>query len=398
MRISAYIPAKPFLRWLLIAMMAPAFSALAQERASEPEPGKAVTAPLVIAPPPALTGSPAARQAAAEPKKPLPHIALLLPLASRTFGRVADAVKQGFVAGAEADGRNAAPYRIYTTDDESVSLAAQYRRALADGAAAIIGGVTRDGANSVARESRLLPTLALNAPIVATDNELPERFYYISLSLDLEAKLVARMASGEGLRSVAIVVANNPLAKRIQESFEKEWLRLGGEIAATISFGSAADDATRVATAMEKLGARVSVVFLAADPASARTIRPYLPTGMPVFATSHTVNPRAEAIANLDLESVRFLEMPWFAEPDHPAVMAYAKPAQALAVEYERLYALGIDAWRLGQLIFKSGNTINLPPLDGVTGRISLDGHQLGRALSSVEVRDGKSQLYRAMQ
>ena len=90
--------------------------------------------------------------------------------------------------------------------------------------------------------------------------------------------------------------------------------------------------------------------------------------------------------------------MPWFAEPDHPAVMAYAKPAQALAVEYERLYALGIDAWRLGQLIFKSGNAINLPPLDGVTGRISLDGHQLGRALSSVEVRDGKSQLYRAMQ
>jgi outer membrane PBP1 activator LpoA protein len=116
---------------------------------------------------------------------------------------------------------------------------------------------------------------------------------------------------------------------------------------------------------------------------------------MPVFATSHSVDPRAEAVANLDLDNVRFLEMPWFAEQDHPAVMAYAKPAQPMPAELERLYALGIDAWRLGQLITKNDNTRNLPPLDGVTGRITFDGHQLVRALSSVEIRDGRSQLFR---
>ena len=87
--------------------------------------------------------------------------------------------------------------------------------------------------------------------------------------------------------------------------------------------------------------------------------------------------------------------MPWFAELDYPAVMAYAKPAQTLPVEYERLYALGIDAWRLGQLIVKADNARNLPSLDGVTGRITLEGHQLTRALSSVEMRNGRSQLYR---
>ena len=357
-----------------------------------------MTAPLVMTPPPAVTGSAAALQPAKEPDKPLRHIALLLPLASKTFGKVADALKLGFVAGAEADGKNASPYRIYTADDEGASLAVQYRKAVADGAAAIIGGVTRDGATTIARESRFLPTLALNAPVGSTDNELPERFFYISLSLDDEARLVARMASGEGLHSLVIVVTNSPLAKRVQESFEKEWLRLGGEIVANILFGNAASDATRVATAMEKLGTRVDAVFLAADPASARMIRPYLPMGKPVFATSHTVDPRAEAIANLDLDNVRFLEMPWFAEPDHPAVMAYPKPVQALAVEYERLYALGIDAWRLSQLIFKGGNARDLPPLDGVTGRITLDGHQLTRLPSSVEVRDGKSQLYRPVE
>ena len=401
---------------IAFAITAPAFSALAQERASIPEPARAVTTPLA-APVPVQASTPSttnsietqkdgsnARQTAPakEPEKPVAHIALLVPLASKTLGKVADALKLGFVAGAEADGKNAASYRIYTAEDEGASLAAQYRKAVADGASAIIGGLTRDGASTVARESRLLPTLALNAPVFSSDNELPDRFYFISLSLDVEAKLVARMTFDEGMRNVAMVVANNALAKRIQDSFEQEWLRIGGSVAARISFGSDANDATRVATAMEKInekvGAKADAVFLAADPVAARFIRPYLPTGMPVFATSHTVDPRAEAVANLDLENVRFLEMPWFVERDHPAVMAYTRPLQALAVEYERLYALGIDAWRLGQLIVKTESARSPPPLDGVTGRITLDGRQFTRALSSVEVRDGRSHLFRATQ
>ena len=403
-----------YLPLIVFALTASALSVEAQERASLPEPAKAVTTPLVRPEP--VQANPPAAPASIEPQKagttikqspmptnetdkPIPHIALLLPLASKIFGSVADALKLGFAAGAQADGKNASPYRIYAAEDEGASLAAQYRKAVAEGASAIIGGVTRDGANTVARESRFLPTLALNAPMISSENELPERFFFISLNLDLEAKLVARMAFSEGLRNLAMVVANTPLAKRVQESFEQEWGRLGGGIVARISFGSDPNDPTRVASAMEKInekvGAKADAVFLAADPSAARFIRPYLPTGMAVFATSHTVDPRAEAVANLDLENVRFLEMPWFVEQDHPAVMAYAKPAQPLPAEYERLYALGIDAWRLGQLIVKFDGARSLPPLDGVTGRITQDGHQLTRALSSVEVRDGKSQLYR---
>ena len=395
---------------VVFAIVASACTGQAQRRTSIPEPAPAVTTPLArpapvvtdtattpiatVSPKESSTGKQSA-PVANEPDKLVPHIALLLPLASKTFGKVADAVKLGFVAGAEADGKSAPPYRIYSADDEGASLAAQYRKAVAGGAVAIIGGVTRDGANIIARESRFLPTLALNAPVTANDNDLPDRFFYISLSLDIEARLVARMLSGEGLRGVALVVANNPLAKRVQDSFEKEWLRLGGESVANISFGGDPNDATRIAAAMEKLGAKAEAVFLAADPAGARFVRPYLPAGMPVFATSHSVDPRAAAVANLDLENVRFLEMPWFAEPDHPAVMAYAKPAQTLAVEVERLYALGIDAWRLSQLIVRIDDARKLPPLDGVTGRIIADGHQLTRVLSSVEIRDGKPQLYR---
>ena len=330
------------------------------------------------------------------PQKLLPHIALILPLASKTFGKVADAVKQGFLAGANADGKNAPPFRVYTAEDDTGSLAAQYRRAAAEGAAVIVGGVTRDGANVMSRESSYLPSLALNAPAGVSDSDLPDRFFYVSLNLDWEARLAARTAANEGLRRVAVVTAGTPLAKRVQDSFEKEWIRLGGEIAVRLAVSGDLSEGTRVTSAMEK--ATADVTFIAAEMRVARVIRPYLPAGMPVFSTSMTIDPRADAVENLDLESVRFMEMPWFVQPDHPAVMAYPKPQEPMPIDYERLYALGIDAWRLAQLVVGASNAKNIPPLDGVTGRITLDGHQFVRMLASGEMRDGRPALYKPVE
>ena len=325
-----------------------------------------------------------------------PHIALILPLGSKTFDKVADAVKQGFLAGARADGKNAPPFRVYTADDDTGSLATQYRKAALDGALAIVGGVTRDCANIMARESSYVPSLALNAPAGTNDSDLPERFFYISLNLDWEARLAARTAANEGFRRVVVVTVATPLARRVQDSFEKEWIRLGGEIAARLAVSGDQSEGPRVTAAMEKADA--DVVFLATETKVARVVRPYLPAGMQVFATSMTIDPRADAVDNLDLDSVRFMEMPWFVQPDHPAVMAYAKPVEAMPIDYERLYALGIDAWRLAQLVVQADKPKNLPPLDGVTGRITLEGHQFVRMLASGEMRDGRPTLYKPVE
>ncbi|MEP7154598.1 MAG: penicillin-binding protein activator [Betaproteobacteria bacterium] len=328
---------------------------------------------------------------------PAPHIAIILPLNSRTLGKAADAVRQGFLAGANADGKSAPAFRVYSADDEAGSLAAQYRKARSDGANVVVGGVTRDGASMMARESsNYLPSLALNAPGVANENEFPDRFFYISLNLDWEARFGARTAANEGLRRAAILASTSPLSKRVQESFEKEWSRLGGEIAARIAVAGDASEGLRIQTSMER--ANADVVFLAAEMKVARFARPYLPTGIPVFATSLTIDPRADAVDNLDLDSVRFMEMPWFVQPDHPAVMAYAKPAEPLPIEYERLYALGIDAWRLAQMVMTNDKPKTFVPLDGVTGRITLEGHQFVRQLASGEMRDGRPVLFKPVE
>ena len=325
-----------------------------------------------------------------------PHIALILPSGSKSLGKVADAVKLGFIAGAAADGKSASPYRLYAADDDNAGLAAQYRKAMSDGAVAVVGGVTRDGASLLAKSAGYLPTLALNAPSNVSDPEMPDQFFHISLNLDWEARLAARTAASDGLRHAAIVAGKSPLAKRIQDVFEREFVWLGGEIAGRIEIFGDSEDPARVAKGIADAAA--DSVFITADMKLARLARPYLPQGTPVFATSLTIDPRAEAVDNLDLDSVRFMEMPWFVQPDHPAVMVYSKPVEVLPIEYERLYALGIDAWRLAQLIVKNTRPKNFPALDGVTGRITLDGHQFVRMLSLVELRDGRPTLFKPVE
>jgi outer membrane PBP1 activator LpoA protein len=108
---------------------------------------------------------------------------------------------------------------------------------------------------------------------------------------------------------------------------------------------------------------------------------------LPVYSTSMSINPRAEAIVNVDLQGVRYVEMPWFVQPDHPAVMIYPAPRAGFSVEHERLYAFGIDALRIGLQLLKGDRKA---PLDGVTGRITLEGNHFSRTMSPAEVDGGR--------
>ncbi|MCA2996987.1 MAG: penicillin-binding protein activator [Rhodocyclaceae bacterium] len=342
-------------------------------------------------------------------------IALILPLSSKVLGKAAEAAKAGFLTAAELSGKTQFEARVYLAEDEANSMALLYRKAVTEGTVAVVAGLTRDGATIVARESGFLPTLALNTPADLSRADA-NNFFYITLSLDWDARLAARAAAADGFRNVAIVVSNASLAKRTQEAFEKEWLKLGGTVATRILFSGDLDDAPKVRTAMEKSdAAKADVVFLAADMSVARFARPYLPQGLPVFATAQTFDPRAGAVENLDLDSVKYPEIPWFAERDRAAVIAYARPQDGMPTEYERLYALGIDAWRIvyalvdtaanAQTNKAAGVTVvsTVPvrsnakqpfmPIDGVTGRITLEGNQFLRALPLVEMRDGRPQV-----
>ena len=95
-------------------------------------------------------------------------------------------------------------------------------------------------------------------------------------------------------------------------------------------------------------------------------------------------------LAGFDLANVRFLDMPWLLQPDHPAVMIYPRLDHRDA-DLERFYALGIDAFRVSQEILSGKTNV---ALDGVTGRLTLGAdHHFERGLTAAQFSDGKLKI-----
>ncbi len=341
---------------------------------------------------------PAARPAplppAAIPIEGRPHIALILPTTSPTLNRVAESVRLGFVAAVEGGGKESPPVTFMPIENEGQNLLDACRAAQRAGAVLVVAAITRDGATALARsDCPRQPVLALNEPQGFTNRpgepgpgDLPANLFYVSLSLEHEARQVALRAVEDGWHSAIVITSPSPLARRVQEAFEREWVRAAGELR-RVSYSGNPDDAPLIRDRLVNM--RGDMVFLALDQPETRAVRPYVTGALPVYATSMSVDPRAEPMVNVDLQGVRYLDMPWFVQPDHAAVMVYPVPKAALSVEQERLYALGIDAYRLALAILRSDG--RPPPLDGVTGRLALTpGNAFVRTLTPAEIDGGR--------
>lgn len=311
------------------------------------------------------------------------HIALLLPLQSNVFGRAADAFRQGFMTAANF--QPGLPIVYYPAIDQAEDILHVYRQAVHGGAALVVGPLTRNAVTTLLEEPLPVPTLALNTP--EYNSALPQNLYIFSLHVESEARQIARLAFAEGRRSALTVTATTPLGKRVQGAFIDEWLKLGGTIAERLNFTPNQSGYPKLRAAVVKIEA--DMLFLAADAEKARAVRPYLDNAIPTYAISQIYGDIGQTGRNFDLNLIRFVEMPWFLQPDHPAVIAYPRPASPLSIEQERFYALGIDAYRIAAQLLRSAS--EGWPLDGVTGQIVLNGQQFTRELSAAQFRQGEA-------
>lgn len=319
----------------------------------------------------------------------VPHIALLLPLKSESFSAAAEAVQLGFVAAMEARIQGLfreLPVRVYSSFDESSDIVALYHQAIDSGARAVVGPMTRIGVSMLAAEPVIpVPTLALNV----VEGQPAEQMYFFGMAVEGEARQAAQLARQQGLHQAIVIATRAQLAQRLQFAFEEEWHRSGGAILDEIEF----DDDPAV---FAEIADRPDIaIFLAADAEKARLIRPYLPNQLPVYATSRVFLGNDDTLINYDLNGIRFVDMPWLLQADHPAVMIYRRANPPLSAEYERLYALGIDAFRLIRLLL-AGKVDNALPLDGVSGRIELEGHIFQRMAVPATFAQGQAQLHDA--
>jgi hypothetical protein len=290
-----------------------------------------------------------------------PGVALVLPLDSPVYGRAAEAVRAGFAAAAAPTDIR---YLVIAHGDGDVRAA--FDRARAAGARVVVGPLVRDDLKAIATAggSDLPPTIALNQ--LDEGGTLPPRVYTLALAIESEGTQLARLANADGARSIAIVGSDAPLQKRFAAAFTGEWILQGGGPPVVFRFDRAPEMLALLRRELHK--AAPDAVLLALDGEDAALVKPYLG---PVSAfTSSQVNDRQAPESLRDLDQVRFVEIPWLADPTGPASASVRRPDYGNAT-LERLYALGIDGFRVAQA-FADGPPETLE-LDGATGHLVLD-------------------------
>lgn len=362
-------------------------------------------APVTIPPAPIVTPPPAKSAPIPAPPTPLvivisgeqgePHIALLLPLNSETFRRAAEALRAGFMVAAKKQPATL-KVKVYGSTDESKEIAALYQKAVNSGAVVVAGPLTRDGVTALAGQVKItVPTLALNyvdgASLTYFDHINTQNLFFFSLSIEAEARQAAQMAIAAKLKKATVISTGTSLSKRLALAFTKEWDALGGMVSEEILY---LDDRKPLGLLSTEPG---NMIFLAAEAEKARVMRPYINAALPIYATSQIFTSNTKTLSNYDLDNIRFADMPWLLQKDHPAVMIYPRANPALPSDMERLYAMGIDAFRLLHILrvstLQNEITRGSLPMDGVTGYIDLINRQFVREAIPAQIKQGQSQL-----
>lgn len=331
---------------------------------------------------PSSVGSDVATAAAVAPPAPRAGIALILPAKASSFGRAAQLVRQGFMA-ARGVALDKPEVRIFETDGSADSVRDALAKAVASNAAVIVGPLTKADVGAILKLPLLLPTLALNTP--DGDAALPRNMFALSLNTESEARAAAAAAFRSQAPVAVVVTTVAPLARRAAAAFADAWIKLGGSIKESVEFTGSLG---RVRQAVER--ARGDLVFLAADAERARLLRPYLGRNTQVIATSQVFAgaPKGETQKAHDLNGLRFFDMPWLHQPDHAATMVFPRPEGQISPDLERLYALGIDAFRIaGELAQARTDFL----VDGVTGNLSVQPGLIGRLPLQLEYRNGRA-------
>jgi outer membrane PBP1 activator LpoA protein len=327
---------------------------------------------------------------------------VLLPLQSESLGNAANVVRAGFLAAYQQDKIGVA-VTIIEISDTPEEVVSSYTNALAT-SDVMIGPLTRSSAAAIAQSGAVRkPTISLTQSDVesATSSKLPPLMLAMGLSVEDEARqTVAWIASGAPVGKVLAVSTSISWQRRAAKAFAATG-KLQGLDAEVVELGSASGylSAADLAQLKKRLQTeKIGALFAALDAAQARQMRVVIGNDIPIYGTAQ-LNPlalsdwvTAEPVPNMN--GVRLLDIPWQLQADHPAVMIYPRMVvsadQRRSADMERLYALGIDAFRVARLVAAQRKQFEI---DGVTGKLTVgfnkDGVYFERTEPRAIYRDG---------
>lgn len=352
------------------------------------------------------------------------RIALLLPLKGQ-LAPVGKAIRDGFLAAYYLADIASKPtiFLINTHDKQATEF---YAEALESGADLLVGPLEKEKVAQLSQQKNLaITTLALNylPPLVSEslEEQGPEEkniastreskvrvreskmntmpaFYQLGLSPEGEAKQAAERAWIEGHRQVLVLGSFADWSQRAMAIFEETWLLQGGEVVGAHTFSSNSSYALvlKAALGIDESEARakqlkritgskfefqprrrrdIDAIFLAAQSNEAQQIKPtlafYYAGDIPVYATSQVYSSELSSDRRKhDLNGIRFTSLPWHLDTMN-AERELIEQFVQVPPGYDRLYALGADAYLLHNRLLHLANSSSVR-IPGKTGILSL--------------------------
>lgn len=295
-------------------------------------------------------------------------IALVLPLNGglSSYGR---AIRDAIIA---TRFETNSQIKIQVYDSTSEEITSLINRAVQEGAELIIGPLERKKVTAIAAMQEIpAPVLALNRTHDGTSHA---DLYQFGLAPEDEMVQVADQVFKEGKKNALAIYPDTQWGERNFEAFQNRWTSLGGNITGTAPYEQQRDYSTliksildidnseeRAADLRRILGQRfeftprrrqdIDFVFLLGNQAQARGINPTLAffyaDDIPVYSTSHIYEASDTRIESIDLNRIRFCDIPWKLTNNEPIQLAINEQWPASASQLAPFYALGVDSFRL---------------------------------------------------
>ncbi|MCG8380333.1 MAG: penicillin-binding protein activator [Proteobacteria bacterium] len=329
-------------------------------------------------------------------------IGLLLPFSGQ-YKKASTAIRDGFLAARYLDAADKPDVEIYDTN--ALDIVETYNQAVSEGVDYVVGPLEKEAIKRLNDLNNLpVQVLALNRQDTESGNEqmVNKKLIQFALSPEDEARQIAEAALADGHTLALVITPNIPWGQRIAEAFKNRWIELGGGVLEHTFFESNGQDfATPVKELLNidsseqrgrdlrsKLNRKIhnverrredaDFIFTAAVPGDARQLFPqfrfYRASDLPVYSTSHIFNGVINETRDSDMEGVIFIDMPWILDTSRQLSLiqdALNRNWSQDKSNYRRLYALGIDAYRiipeLGRLSTDKNSYLN-----GETGDLTI--------------------------
>ena len=299
--------------------------------------------------------------------RPPLKVAVLLPL-SGSQAAAAEAVRDGYLAGYYGESRRRPALRFY---DTAAGVKTALARAANEGNDAAVGPLGRDEADAVFADEPPLPLLALNrgtrAPAAGSAA--------FSLSPEDEGISLAQALIERGSKQVLLIAGNEEAQRRTVDAAKLQLERRGVKVVASLGYS------VQLGGALAQLAQTHTpdAVLLVLKGPQARSVIPQLALAnlaqLPRYASSQITSGTGKPVDDMALDGTIFPTEPWLIRnvqglPSQASAASQVDTAKGPAA---RLFAFGVDAWRLTAYLEHLAQQPNAS-IRGATGQLSLDG------------------------